>query len=199
VDVGANHGLYSYVLSRLGHEVVAFEPQPWCAETLKAWARGRVRVYDVGLSDHAGTFGLHIPSAGGVRFTGHATFDAIADPGETVQVPVLRLDDFELPGLTFVKIDVEGHEMQVLAGAEQTIKRAMPVLLIEIGAVHRSDAEVLETFERVCGLGYRGEFLLNGRWRPLTEYSIERYQRASLDGDPSAPYVYNFVFRPLTS
>jgi hypothetical protein len=48
-----------------------------------------------------------------------------------VKVPLQRLDDLNLPPADFIKIDVEGFELQVLQGGEQYIKLSYPVLVVE--------------------------------------------------------------------
>jgi FkbM family methyltransferase len=49
----------------------------------------------------------------------------------TVLVPKMTLDEFNLPRVDFIKIDIEGMEMEALAGARETIKKYRPILLIE--------------------------------------------------------------------
>lgn len=196
VDIGASHGLYSYALSRMGREVVAFEPQPWCAETLRAWSDDRpITVHEIGLSDRSGSFTLNIPVHNGTRFTGFATFQDVAGEYEQLEVSVRRLDEFGLSGVGFIKIDVEGHEAQVLRGAAETIRSSKPVLLVEISELHCEDG-LDDIFAQIEGYGYEGSFLLDGSWRALGEFSSERHQRAFADGDLSAPYIVNFLFRP---
>jgi FkbM family methyltransferase len=199
IDVGANHGVYSYALARLGLHVEAFEPQPWCGHTLEAWARGRVVVHQAGLSDVEGTLTLHLPVVNGTRFTGYATFGEIEGESEAIEVPVRRLDDFAFSDVSFIKIDVEGHEAQVLRGAQATIEKSKPTLLVEIEERHLSSGSIDEVFDQVLGYGYVGEYLHDGAWRPIETFSVERMQRARVAGDASAPYLNNFLFRPQSS
>jgi hypothetical protein len=56
-----------------------------------------------------------------------------------------------------------------------------------------------DVFGQVVGYGYRGEYLREGQWHPLDTFSVERLQLARLAGDESAPYVNNFLFRPVGS
>jgi len=196
IDVGANHGLYSYALTKLGLQVEAFEPQPWCVRTLEAWARGRVNVHQVGLSDEDTTLTLHLPVVAGTRFTGYASFGEVEGDTEQISVPVHRLDGFKFDDVSFVKIDVEGHELSVLRGAEQTLERNRPTLLVEIEERHLASGSIGEVFAYVEALGYQGQYLLDRSWHPLEAFSVERLQLARLQGDETAPYVNNFLFRP---
>jgi FkbM family methyltransferase len=52
-------------------------------------------------------------------------------PEGTVDVRTLTIDGFNLPRVDFIKIDVEGMEMEALEGAAQTIGRSQPIMLIE--------------------------------------------------------------------
>ena len=75
LDIGANHGVYSYFMVRHFDRVVAFEPQPACVQTLRSWANGRVEIRQVALSDHRGEGQLAIPVKAGVPLTGYARLD----------------------------------------------------------------------------------------------------------------------------
>jgi hypothetical protein len=68
-----------------------------------------------------------------------------------VNVNCERLDDIYTGVPSFVKIDVEGHELQVLKGAEETIKKHKPVLLVEIG----NFSEDHEVHKCIKSLGYK--------------------------------------------
>jgi FkbM family methyltransferase len=197
IDVGANHGIYSYALARLGHRVEAFEPQPSCAATLRSWACGRVNLHEIALSDVEGTLPLYIPMIRGVPLSGYATLDDPADGCEMLEVPVRRLDDFGFSDVSFIKVDVEGHEARVLRGASETIQRWGPVLMIEISLLHLAEQEIHDLFAQVESYGYQGRFFDHRQLRPLSAFSIERHQRARLDGDRSAPFVFNFIFQPV--
>jgi FkbM family methyltransferase len=196
IDIGANHGVYSYALARLGRPVDAFEPQPWCADTLRAWARGRVTVHQVGLSDTHGSFDLHLPVVGGVRSTGYATFGSVEGAQEAIEVQVQRLDDFGFDGVSFVKIDVEGHEEKVLRGAADTIARCRPTVLVEVEQRHLDGGTIDTVFHEIVRHGYTGRFLLDGSWHALEDFDVSRHQQARLAGDTTAPYINNFLFRP---
>jgi FkbM family methyltransferase len=198
IDIAPNHGLYSYALSRLGVSVQAFEPQPWCANTIRGWASKRVDVRHVALLDTNGTLALRMPVLHGTRFTGYATFGDLEGESEAIDVPVRRLDDFGFTDVSFVKVDVEGHEARVLHGGERMINACRPTLLVEVEQRHLADGLSIEdVFGQILDYGYRGQYLLDGQWQPLDTFSVERFQLARLAGDGSAPYVNNFLFRPV--
>lgn len=144
LDVGANHGAFALVASRLvgaSGRVVAVEPQPQLAEaverSLLATAPGPFEVHALALGDHDGMVDLLIPRS----YSGTAgVFSAYSGthPHRRVSVPLRRGDealDWErFPGSLFVKLDVEGSEYAFLRGAQEMIRTLRPVLLMEINA-----------------------------------------------------------------
>jgi hypothetical protein len=81
---------------------------------------------------------LHVPvSNNGFVMSGWGTLDPANLPPEVreirqIEVQVKPLDDFALSDVTFIKIDVEGHEVEVLIGASETIKKWRPYVLVEV-------------------------------------------------------------------
>lgn len=129
VDVGANVGLYSSVLSRFRSlfpetKYVAIEANPATARRLQQSVAGReVTVLNLGASDRATELAFEPGVTSGVF--------RVADPARAngaTRISCERLDVLSLPsGDLVIKIDVEGHELPVLKGAaglfaEQRIK-----------------------------------------------------------------------------
>lgn len=136
IDVGANYGLYSYALSKLYSRVVAFEPNPKAVMLLHAWKCPNVDVVETALSSEEGDSTLYVPVENRFEMLGWGSLDPDNCPGAThfTRFAVHRrsLDSFGLNDVGFIKIDVEGHELQVLQGAAETITRYKPNLLIEV-------------------------------------------------------------------
>jgi FkbM family methyltransferase len=202
LDVGANHGIYSWVAARVASRVIAVEPNPEVAADLARVLVGRIEVIAAALSDRTGIVTLRIPVHDGRPLTSRATLDATAHgAGEhtAVEVPCHRLDDLELPPLGMIKIDVEGHEHEVLAGGFATLARDRPVLLVEIEERHAPGATT-EVPRMLADLGYEGSFLLDGHLEPLAAFRPEIHQRLEHAKPPGGPrrglYINNFVFTP---
>lgn len=134
-DVGAHLGDRSFAFAALGAKVVAFEPQPNVARWLRRIVRDdpRITVREEAVGRENGTARLTISrrnptvSTMSGRWRGRVTD---ANPGfrkvrwdETVEVPVVTLDALiEKYGTpSFCKIDVEGHEPEVLAGLTKPV------------------------------------------------------------------------------
>lgn len=131
VDVGANIGNHSLFFSDYFESVVCLEPNPRVFELLcfNTRPRANIKALNVGASDTNGQMSLSFDTAnwGG----GHLTRSR---EGDSLLVEVSALDD--LPELAsrrigLIKIDVEGHELRVIKGAEKLLTTARPVVLFE--------------------------------------------------------------------
>ena len=198
VDVGANRGVYAYPMAKLSSYVELFEPNPYCSVVLNCFASTRlnVTVHTVALSDRQGFADLQVPvDAAGVEHDSSATIEKIAsDDFRAHRVKLTTLDSFEFRNVEFIKIDVEGHESRVLAGAAETIKSQMPALLIEVEQRH-CERPIEDVFKQVRGLGYEGFFLEGGRTlRSLSDFDPLRHQAISNLGGRRGSYINNFLF-----
>ncbi len=154
IDVGANIGTHTLGIARhLGERgrVYAYEPQRllfqmvcgslalnavtnvFCMNEAAGAAPGRIAVPQ---------FDYFKPmNFGSVEFgpQQRETLDQVRgdDPAKTEYVPVSTIDHLELADVHVIKIDAEGMELEVLAGAQQTIARCRPVLLVECLKVDR--------------------------------------------------------------
>lgn len=203
VDVGSADGAYATRLCKRARRVIAFEAQPRLARRLAAVAKAeslKVQVENVALSDRSGSITLRVPR----HNYGRATVEegnALDDLTEIdhIEVPTRRLDDYDLDRVGFMKIDVEGHELSVLRGAEQTIRRGKPILLMELEDRHHPHA-VEEANRFLSALGYRGYFLTGEGMRSMAEFDVEIHQaRANTPQPPDysssgRSYFNNFLF-----
>jgi FkbM family methyltransferase len=142
VDVGANIGVYSLFLTRYYHAVESFEPQRAVYVRLIANlalnGTTQVNTHQLAAGAEDGTADLYAPppEAGNHGLAGLSEkFYSSHKPRtrETVQVVPLDLALVDIQDrVGFVKIDVEGFELQVLRGMESIVQRSRPLLLVEI-------------------------------------------------------------------
>jgi len=127
IDVGAFIGDHTYAYALKTHGVYtgmvhAFEPNPdafICLEN-NTKAFSHVKRYNFGLGDRESTATLlKSDNAGASMLT----------PGEGIQIK--KLDSINIPRLNGIKIDAEGFELKVLMGAEKTIEKFKPWLVLE--------------------------------------------------------------------
>ncbi|MEY2549321.1 MAG: hypothetical protein QOD64_1903, partial [Verrucomicrobiota bacterium] len=91
---------------------------------------------------------------------------------DEIEVETRRIDDYDLVDVGFIKIDVEGHELAVLAGAANTLARHTPNLLIECNDEHQPNA-VTRLGEWLDAHGYDALFIDGRELRPINEYQRE--------------------------
>ncbi len=195
IDIGGWLGPWTRELARWCPQVHTFEPQPDLAEYLRRVVPANVTVHEKAVADEPGVLPLVIPSAEhGSRAL--ASLDGEAGPDAIVHhVQVVRLDDMGFTDVGFVKIDVEGHEREVVEGAAALLTAHRPRLLLEAEQRHISEP-ITDLFALVTGHDYDGWFLEAGRWRPLEEFDVERHQLAHLDDVNRRDYINNFLFLP---
>lgn len=151
LDVGANIGNHSIYFSRHFKGVHAFEPHPVTFRILEINASlyTGITVHNVALSDRCGQAHLveNPVNLGGSRIGAASNSSAV--------ISLQRLDDFEIDRsqISLIKLDVEGHEANVLRGGVETLRQSMPIVLFE---AHTADFEgPMEEVEILKGLGYR--------------------------------------------
>lgn len=177
-DVGANTGLYSLIATAADESVraIAFEPVPEIISLLRAnlalnEGGGRIIVDDVAIGDRSGSATLHLPPPqrdGTIETSASLEADFKPEIDRTFEVRTSTLDDawrrHGRPFVTMVKVDVEGSEARVLAGARQLIDACRPVISVEV--LERVDHVRLDAIR--ASIGYvvvllKGEEALVGR------------------------------------
>jgi FkbM family methyltransferase len=136
VDVGANVGFYSLRMSGLFQRVLAFEPNDEITRDLQYWNPGNVEIRNEALSSVLGESTLRLPWVNGRVLAGWASLESgnLPEAQSITEKPIKTapLDHWEFDNISFIKIDVEGHELSALHGATQTVRRCRPVVLIEV-------------------------------------------------------------------
>ena len=176
VDVGVYRGVYTYKLSKEFKHVHAFEPNPLIYPFLEKNLTKIVKnmtLKNLALSDSNGDVNLRIPSRSKSIFKtnyeeiyklGCATIHEgnKIDNKNNFKVKKIKLDDLlEDKNISFIKIDVEGHEREVITGSKKIIKKNKPVLLVEIEERH-NNFPILDTIEFIKNFGYNSYFVADG-------------------------------------
>ena len=205
-DIGANKGSYLYWLQKAvgpDGKVFAYEPQPKLVrylESVRAALRWEnVSIRDCALSDTTGTARLNIPGDADSPEASLETAITITTDCHHCQCRVDTLDR-QLGGearISLLKMDVEGHELNVFRGAQEILKRHKPVLLLECEARHLRRHTMADVFDFLKKFGYRGKFFSPAGLRPLAEFDPSRHQKKTGDRFWDAPdYCNNFLFTP---
>jgi FkbM family methyltransferase len=177
VDCGANIGLWSLVAApQVGEDgrVIAFEPNPDSARRLAEHTgqSSRIRVHARALSESPRSLSFE---------PGEQHNLARVSVHGPMQVRATTLDAAVEPPVHGIKIDVEGHELEVLKGASKTLA-ARPWVVVEFNTEHTPARKLGEwpVHELLTGLGYqasspRGD-ALDAEWAPPFTYANVLYR-----------------------
>jgi FkbM family methyltransferase len=183
VDVGANVGLFSCLAARRGKRVVAIEPlrenQDYLYRNILENDLEEIEVFTMGVSRTHGILTLH-----GAR-TGASLIRGWAAAPETRRATIALTTLDTLLGSRFagerllIKIDVEGAEMDVLQGAQETLRRIpRPVWLVEVCLTeHHPDGmnpHFAQVFDIFLQAGYQAYTVGTDR-RQVTAADVARW------------------------
>ncbi len=173
VDVGFNDGISSVSISKNSNlRIIAFEPLKITMNKLTKLYLRNVQVNQVGLGAISEKLDIYVPSYQGKQMLPYASTNQEAlrtnvsrDLSIGVheifiskqEIEILTLDSYNLE-VSFLKIDTEGTELQVLMGSFETISRNRPYILIEIAA----QSNFVEIHGFLRGWGYQ-TYVFNNR------------------------------------
>ncbi len=150
-DVGANTGLYALYAAKLGANAYGFEPE---AENFASFNRnirlnglsGLVTALPIAISSRAASTSLYTDTVPGPGAALHSVGIPVSEKltGYRQGCVALALDTltgfFGMPEPTHIKIDVDGHEPEVLTGMKTTLaSKRLRSVMIEVPASHSSD------------------------------------------------------------
>ena len=204
LDIGSNNGQLIPFMMRRARQIIAFEPLPNLAKRLRTnFPSQSVIVHQCALSDREVMVDLRIPLLDGKELVGLSSIETsntlIDISTKIIKAECKTLDSFNLENVGFIKIDVEGHELGVLQGAEKTIASSQPNFLIEVEERHREGAiESIKQFFYVRD--YKGFFICDNKLLPLERFNIVEHQNPKNIGIdkklPGAIYINDLIFIP---
>ena len=203
-DIGANIGEYTFVFEKLtgAENVYSFEPILKLFSNLKKVFL-KVNVFEIALTKkNVVSSEFKIPKIGNSKYDTRGKLDLnIVEPGETnynlVKVSCDSIDNFvknnELKRIHFIKIDVEGHEFDVIKGGKNAIEKFRPVLLVEIEQRHH-DFSINKIFNYLSPYYSKIEYfdLRLKRFKSIKEFNVLEMQDYS--NIKTKNYVNNFWF-----
>jgi FkbM family methyltransferase len=132
LDVGANIGIYSRPCSQFFKKIYSAEPIPKILECLKLNVKECSNIeifeYGIGKKNPEAKFLYNPKNSGNTR---QITKES-QDVSNLVFSKIIPLDEIKLEELNYIKIDVEGFELDVLTSGENTIKNNLPWIQVEI-------------------------------------------------------------------
>lgn len=202
VDIGAHKGGYLYWMKKSVQQgsVYAFEPQVKLYQYLNSVHQNtdRLTIENLGLSDQLGEVQFYIPKTA----TGDSPGARINSLQDTVYdqttIQTTTLDAYFLERNIhprFIKIDVEGHEKQVIQGGLNLLQTAKPSLLMECENRHLTNSTIFDVFRLLTDIGYKGYFFKDKKRLPLEAFEVNVHQKIG-DGRfwTASDYINNFMF-----
>ena len=123
IDAGAHCGLWTVQLSQYFERVECFEPLERHVECWRKNAGWKLtnKLHQVALGEEERACGMKVVEG----LSGRSHVEGAGD------IKLNRLDDYYFEDVDLIKIDVEGYELFVIKGAEETIRKWKPVMIVE--------------------------------------------------------------------
>lgn len=163
LDVGANFGYYSVMCSKLvgaNGQVISSEPTAYFRERFTHHISknncSNITLLPFGFSDKENTLEIKIDASTATMHMPEQ--DAYL---KTEQIKLVTLDSYikdnKVDKLDFIKVDIDGHEPKFLNGAEQTISKFKPYILLEINPLnyYLAGVTIWDFYEQIKDYGYR--------------------------------------------
>ncbi len=188
IDIGVYRGVYSYFLTQYSHFVYAFEANPLLHSNLRSSFKNHnnIKIENLAVSSKEGYTSLRIPIRDvkaeydydqkyklGIA-TIHLDNKLENESFETFdQIKTTSLDSYKFKHpIGFIKIDVEGHELEILKGAKNFLNTHKPIMIIEIEERH-SGTPREEIISYIKNFGYEA-FYVNDKFQviPIKNISL---------------------------
>ena len=176
VDIGVYRGVYSYFLSKESEYVYAFEANPLLIKKLKKGFQKykNITIENLAISSSQGFTNLKIPFRN--QIIDYSDYEELYQLGtatiheknnlantdfKTFEIEKMNLDSYRFDHkIGFIKIDVEGHELDIIKGAKNLILKDKPNLMVEIEQKHTGIPNI-EIIKEIKELDYECYFLNN--------------------------------------
>lgn len=166
-DIGSNMGFHSLGLAEHSKVVYAFEANPknYKLCKLNAACQRKIKVFNVAVSDTN-----RIGTVEDIDLSVENNYGEIHVDTGSVECEFVKIDDFiekqKLLPPHIIKIDVEGHEYEVIKGADKTIRNNLPIIFYE----HQHGDYLPEIYDYLTALGYKIY------WFPTANYNPQNYR-----------------------
>ena len=201
LDIGANMGWYSVHFSKwVGQsgKIFAFEPVPEIHEELSSNIKlnfcQNIVVLNCALGNKNEKIFFNVSDFEG----GSGASSENLKFGKKIEVLKRKLDDVmteqNVDNIDFIKIDIEGGELNMLKGAEKLIEKHKPKMLLEIVDIHCDRFGYLP--EDVCNFlfnkGYDGFYIGNEHSKKLKDINIDEFEKINLKNLKNGNYYFYY-------
>ncbi len=200
IDIGVYRGIYSYHLLKYSEFVYSFEANPLIIDKLKKCFinNNNIKIENLAISSSSGITELKIPFREKIKeydyeqqyqlgiASIHSANDLDNQDYHSISVKKVTLDEYQFQHkIGFIKIDVEGHELDIIRGAKNLLDRDKPNLLVEIEERHTGLPPSFIISE-IKSLGYQC-YILNQK---LELEEVNEKEFFSFKNN-------NFIFKPI--
>lgn len=203
-DIGAHKAGYLYFIKKqVGPtgQVFAFEPQSnlynYLTKLKAVFNWENVTLEHLALSNNAGQAQLYLPTEEkGKTSSPGATISANENDANFISLEKVTTTSLDLYCAVhniipnFLKIDVEGNELNIFKGGIETLKKHKPKIIVEIESRHIGKEKVLETIQFLESIGYKGSFVKGLDYLPVSGFSFDIHQNRA----DKQHYCNNFIF-----
>ena len=200
IDVGANFGWYSIHFSQLvgqNGKVFVFEPVPETYEELnsniKLNSSQNIKVFNFALGNKDGSISFGVPAFDG----GSGASSEFLKYSKRIRTTMRQLDDVmkeqNINKVDFIKVDIEGGELNMLKGAEKLLEHFRPKILIEIVDIHcqRFGHSPVDVYQFLINKGYNGVFIGNEYTKEKTNIKIDELVKPNIKNLLNGNYFFS--------
>ena len=176
-DIGANYGIYTFMFGKNSKNIFVFEPISECIEYIqKGYKSKNIEYHNKIVSNKDGIGEIHIPIILNEKIFGKSSVNKLFSKYEKRKVSSISIDSFtkinnlDSSVLSIIKIDAEGHELDIIKGAIEFLKKGRFLLLIEIEERHNQKFK--EVFDILSSLNFKIYIEENGNFKFLNSKNI---------------------------
>lgn len=187
VDIGSNYGIYSFLFSKFFKKVESFEPiKKHFIETNNLFSNVKVYNYALGNKEYYGN--INVPIINNRLIYGFSSIHTTFENSISEKIYVKKFDKiFKCKSLAFMKIDVEGYEVEVIKGALESIKKFKPIIMVEIEDRH-NEKSFKFAFNQLKKFNYNCYYLDKFKLKEIRSSSV------ILDRLSNTRFINNFFF-----
>jgi FkbM family methyltransferase len=194
-DIGGNYGYYTYLASELTQEVHTFEPVPVLANIIKSNIPKDKKVFvnQTAISSAIGQTDLYLSDSSGSNTINPSTLKSHSyvdfNPQNKLLVRTMTLDSYikQRTPPTFIKIDVEGAEANVIRGSKELLMEHSPIIAMEVWGKGDGGEISMQAVNLLRELGYQSFSIASNGEISIVEGDLSAMARKE-GGD-------NFIFK----
>lgn len=173
LDIGANVGTYASKWLEYTNNIIAFEPGKVAFNSLNQKYKDKIKVENIAIGEEEGELALFTESKDSKLNSLYPRKNKNHNWANFAKVKVDTLDNYckanKIESIYFLKIDVEGHELEVLKGASSTLLK-LKYIQFEFGGAHLDSGHHFREFFDLLSPHFQLNFILKDGLYPIKEY-----------------------------